>query len=326
MGLANLLDRDAQRCIAARLLLSVAVAWSTAPAAAGQTSDVLPKIRAAPPEQLARCLPFSASPTGEQRKLKVVATISPAGKAVDPRFPPDIEPWLETAARCVLELMQFDPATRDGVPIAAVATIPIVLELAAAPTLVRPRFKRDETGELSDCYSRTARRAGAEGKVHLELTVGSDGRVGKYELPPGIEPWQKATAECVIPRLRFEPATLDGKPFAARLTFPLTFDLEGNDPLTLAKLNASRDEIESATRRCYPAGNQSSATPHYKVTINVRGFPSQVMLVESSGDKALDKSGACILKKLSFQPAKRGERPVMSTLLVPMTVRPPNPQ
>jgi hypothetical protein len=193
----------------------------------------------------------------------------------------------------------------------------------AAEHVVPPRLDRGKLADLSDCYAISARRAGAEGEIRIMLTVGTDGYVSEYELPAGIERWQEVTADCVVPRLRYVPATRDGVPFAATISFSLAFALEGSDPLTLAKLTASEGEIEEALRSCYPPDRKETATSEYRVTVNVRGWPSQVMLVKSSGDKKLDKAGACVLKKVRYEPAKRGERPVMSTLLVPLTVRPP---
>lgn len=195
----------------------------------------------------------------------------------------------------------------------------------AAERVVPPRLDRGKLADLSDCYARSARRAGAEGEIRIKLIVGTDGYVTEYELPAGIERWQEVTADCVVPRLRYVPATRDGVPFAETVDFSLTFALEGSEPLTLARLTASEDEIEGALRSCYPSDQEGSATPEYRVTVNVRGWPSQVMLVKSSGDKKLDKAGACVLKKVRYEPAKRGERAVMSTLLVPLTVRPPRP-
>lgn len=210
------------------------------------------------------------------------------------------------------------------ITVAAVLILPVARAVDPQPSgFVPARFKRDETADLSDCYSLAARRAGAEGEIVIRLVVEPDGRVGQHEFPAGIEPWQKATAECVIPRLRYEPATRDGVPISAKVNFRLNFALQGGEPLTLPKLAATEADLEAATRKCYPAGRQEIATARFKVTVNIRGFPSQVMLVESSGDKKLDAAGACIVKKLHFLPARRGQRPVMSTLLMPMTVRPP---
>lgn len=322
-GSAHWMVRDVVRCIAPMLFLALPAAWSAEPAA--NSVIVRPKLRPAPPE-LGRCFPNTAPRAGAQEKVLVVATVSPDGKAGNLQFPPDIEPWQEATARCVMQLLEFDPGTRDGVPVAADISMPLDLRLQAAPKVVPPRLMHSDPSEFSDCYSRAARRAGAEGQILFEVMVEPDGSVSRYELQPGVESWQKVTADCLIPRLRFEPATRDGVPFAAKAVLPLTFSLEGSVPLTLARVVASKDELEAARRNCYPSDSQGSATPHYKVTVNVRGWPSQVMLVESSGDKKLDKAGACIIKKLRFDPAKRGEQPVMSTLLLPMTVQPPSRQ
>lgn len=188
--------------------------------------------------------------------------------------------------------------------------------------IVPPRLMNSNSQEFSGCYAQSARRVGAEGRVEMKVTVGIDGRVSQHELPHGIEPWQKVTAECIVEKLRYEPAKRDGVPFPATVPFSLSFSIVGNDPLTLAKLTASDDELAAAIRSCYPTDGQGTATPEYRVTVNVRGWPSQVVLVKSTGDKKLDKAGACAIKKLRFDPARRGDRPVMSTLLVPIELAP----
>lgn len=195
----------------------------------------------------------------------------------------------------------------------------------AAESVVPPRLDRAKVADLSDCYAISARMAGAEGEVRIKLTVGTDGYVTEYELPAGIERWQEVTADCIVPRLRYVPATRDGVPFEATVSFLLNLAIEGSDPLTLPRLAASEADMEQAFRSCYPTDRHETAIPEYRVTVNVRGWPSQVMLVKSSGDKTLDKAGACVLKKVRYEPARRGQRPVMATLLVPLTVRPPKP-
>ncbi len=212
-----------------------------------------------------------------------------------------------------------------GITACLMMSSPAACPAETAPDgVIPPRLMNASSEEFSGCYSQAARRAGVEGRVEMKITVGTDGRVSQHELPHGVEPWQKATAGCIVEKLRYEPAKRDGVPIPARVSFSLSLSIDGSDPLTLAKLAASEDELAAAIRSCYPAGGQEKATPEYRVTVNVRGWPSQVMLVKSTGDKKLDKAGACALKKLRFDPARRGDRPVMSTLLVPIELAPPS--
>lgn len=285
---------------------------------------VLPKFGPIPTGPLASCLPPGHTRSDLPDEVQVDITISAEGKAKDLRFPAGVAPWQQATVACILNQIGFEPAIRDGVPIASEVTAPLVFRSSDNPIVTPASLDRVESEAFSDCYSQAARRAGAEGEVKLELVVGPDGRVSHHELQPGIEPWQRSTAECIIPRLRFKPATRDDVPVSSKVEFPLTFSLVGSGPLTLAKLAASEAEVSDAVRRCYPTGRSDVVTPHYRVTVNVRGWPSQVVLVKTAGDKEFDKAGACAIKLLRFEPAKRGEQPVMSTLLVPLQLKPPD--
>lgn len=325
MGALRPIMYGCRRFIAASLFASLQAVSAAETNASASAPDMRPKLEPLSAAQVEQCVPSDTRPSARQETLLVAVTVSPDGKADNLRFPANVEPWQEASARCIMGLLEFSPAMHDGVPVAADVSVPIDFRLPSAPRIVPPRMHHEKPEVFTDCYARSARRAGAEGRVEVELTVGPDGRVRDYQLPAGIERWQEVTARCVIERLSFEPATRDGVPFAAKLRFPLNFSIEGFDPLTLARLAASDDELDAAVRSCYPGDRQEIASPKYRVTVNVRGWPSQVMLVESSGDKKLDAAGACVLKKVRYEPARRGERPVMSTLLVPVTLRPSRP-
>lgn len=284
---------------------------------------VLPKFGPIPSGPLSGCLPPGRTRADLPDELQVIVAVSADGKAGNLKFPAGIESWQQVTVACILSQVGFNPALRDGVPVESEVAAPLIFRSAENPIIVPASLERHEPGAYSDCYSHAARRAGAEGEVEIELVVGTDGRVSHHELPPGIEPWQRSTAECLIPRLKFSPATRDDVPFSSKVAFPLTFSLVGSAPLTLAKLAASEAELSDAIRRCYPADRSEIGTPHYRVTVNVRGWPSQVVLVKSAGDKELDKAGACAIKLLRFEPAKRGDQSVMSTLLLPFELQPP---
>jgi outer membrane biosynthesis protein TonB len=319
------------RCVPAAVVIGLALSTHVAEAespTAAKTPDRPVGMQRVPASQFEGCLPPELPAYPAKASVMVTATIAPDGKAGNLRFPEVTEPWLRSAAECVMQEVEFTAATRDGSQVAADVIVPIDFQRdpAAAPitsSVTPPRMKPGDTKQLSACYARSARRAGAEGVVDVTLTVGIDGSVSDYELPAGIERWQEVTARCIVEQLTFEPAKRNGIPFVAKTKFPLSFSIEGNDPLTLAKPAASDADMAAALRSCYPPGGQASASPEYRVTVNVRGWPSQVLLVKSSGDKALDSAGACVLRKLRYEPARRGERPVMSTVLLPVALQPP---
>jgi TonB family protein len=190
-----------------------------------------------------------------------------------------------------------------------------------------PRILPGNQAAINNCYSRSGKRRGGEGRTVVEATIAPDGSVGDVQLAPGILPWQEQTARCVIGQMRFEPGRHDGEPVAARIQFPIVFSLQdvaGSTSLvTDPKLRSTHEEIEDAYRACYPADMVSIARPQYSVTIDTKGRVTASKLVESSGDDALDRAGTCMFERIRFDPATRDDRPVSATLTLPMLVRPP---
>lgn len=169
----------------------------------------------------------------------------------------------------------------------------------------------------------TSGSSGSEGRVLVHATIGPDGKVGQYRLSPGVESWQVETAKCVMELMRFEPATKNGSPVSAEAKIPLNLSLIGSEELTMPKLASSELEVEDAYRACYPADELAIAEPRYRVTLSKLGKVTKVELVESAGLDSLDQAGICMLKRLSFQAARRGREPVQSTAIMPILLRPP---
>lgn len=189
-----------------------------------------------------------------------------------------------------------------------------------------PRFQaRTSTQEsqVSRCYSRFARSTGQMGRVVARVTIEPDGRPSEVSFPPGIEDWQEQTARCVVQVLSYEPATKDGVPIAAEVDMPFVFTMEGSEKISHLKVSSTDEEMELALRDCYPADAIAIAKPTFRVTVSPRGKAVDVELVESSGDVSLDRAGACLLKAIAFQPTTQGKRPISSTAIIPVTVRPP---
>jgi TonB family protein len=63
------------------------------------------------------------------------------------------------------------------------------------------------------------RHAGLDGRVELEVLVEEDGRVGTIRVVRGVSPdIDEVVAEAARRQLAYLPATLRGKPIAARTT------------------------------------------------------------------------------------------------------------
>jgi len=190
------------------------------------------------------------------------------------------------------------------------------------PPKMAPLSQAQEA-QVSECYSRFARKTGQMGRVIVRVIIAPDGSVSEAGFPPGVAAWQEQTARCVLEVVPFTPGTRDGTPVTAQVNIPIMFSLEESQGVTFVKVKSTDEEMEAALRDCYPADTISIATPKFRVAVSPRGRAVDVELVESSGDDSLDRAGACVLKALNFDPTKQGSQPVSSSAIIPVTVRPP---
>lgn len=292
-------------------------------AASVAAEDGPAKMQPTSAEELGQCYAPSARRAGSEGQIEILATIEPDGSISEAKVKPGSEPWQDEAARCVIKLLRFDAAVKNGVATRSQVVIPINFNLFDVPVEVPPRVQAWSSKEVGKCYAQSARWAGQEGRLLVTATIEADGSLSAYELPPGVEPWQAETAKCVLGVLKFSPGTLDGVPVAARAIVPISFSLMGGPRVEFQKLLSTQAEFEEANRTCYPPGMSVEATPQYRVTVSRLGNATRIEVVESTGDERLDKAGICLLRLLKFQPAMRGREKVVSTLVFPVLLSPP---
>ena len=68
---------------------------------------------------------------------------------------------------------------------------------------------------------------------------------------------------------------------------------------------------------------RATATPKYRAKISRLGKAIRVDVLESSGDKKLDEAGICLLERLKFHPAMRGNEKVVTTSVFQIPLSPP---
>ncbi|MFS8066876.1 MAG: TonB family protein, partial [Byssovorax sp.] len=105
---------------------------------------------------------------------------------------------------------------------AALAGAAAAAPAVTAPAVVPPRL---------DPAPVMAYPKGAEGDadVTLVLTIAKDGQVRSAEVETGAEPFASAAKEAAA-SWRFEPATREGRPVAAKIRFAVTFHGEKTTP------------------------------------------------------------------------------------------------
>jgi TonB family protein len=197
-----------------------------------------------------------------------------------------------------------------------------------AAKVVLPTVRSGAPEEVGKCYDPAARRAGAEGRLEIVVTVQADGSVGAIEFPPGAEAWQQTTARCLVGLATFTPGMRDGVPVAARVRVPVNFTLDDDGPqrqheLSYPKLVSSPDDIEDSYRACYPPDEVTLAQPKYRVTVTEHGRATDIELVESSGLDVMDAAGRCMLERFRFEPMRRDQAAMRATFVLPVILRPP---
>jgi TonB family protein len=255
----------------------------------------------------------------------VAVSVAADGRVTAAASAPGTREPLASAAQCVAVTMKFDPALQDGAPVAGRVAVDI-----GFPT--PPQLRQDLARAIEYCQPAIQplvklNNSAYEGTLDLLVKVAPDGKVTDAVVPEGTLPWMAAAADCLKERLDFYPARLDLKPVESWAMVPVHFNLtrgaHEHVRLDAPTLRSSDAQILEAYRGCYPAGRTDEAKVNYRITVNAGGRVKKAELVASSGDRALDEAGLCILKRLFFTPTRRSGVNVESTVGWPILVRPP---
>jgi TonB family protein len=257
-------------------------------------------------------------------EVKVTIMVDAQGRVTGASSPAGTEERLAAAAQCVAVSMHYEPATLDGEPVSGKVSLAIGFPNP-------PELREDPRKAIEFCQpaiDRLPTLVGAyEGNLDLLVRVGKDGHVVETVLPDGILPWMEQAAHCVSERLEFFPARLRLVAVESWAVVPVDFNLT-TDPHERSRLEpptvrSGEEQILDAYRKCYPPGHEDQQRINYRVTIDDGGRVRKAEVVRSSGDEALDQAGICILRRLTFVPARRNGQSVEATVSWPILVRPP---
>jgi len=221
-----------------------------------------------------------------------------------------------------MQLRSMFPATLA----AGLLAIPAPAIIADEPVSQPPNGKRGAPAKA--CYPDHARRQNLEGSVTVMVIHSASGELTDVQIPPGTPEWLAGAARCVVAQLPFKPERINGVPVETRIAVPVNFgltDTREKKPARLESpvLRSTPAELEAASRQCFPPGLEGGAVISYRIEIEVDGRVGQTKVIESSGDRRLDKAGACIVKKLRFSPALRGGKAVKTTTIWKLLVKRP---
>jgi TonB family protein len=304
---------------------TVAVALGLSACAAWAGENRPPRALGSPGEATDACYRLhsrSGEVTGE---AEVIVSVAADGSVTGAASAPGVPEPLAAAAQCVAVTMKFEPALADGAPVAGKAAVSV-----GFPT--PPQLRQDLGRAVEYCQPAIQplvkiNNSAYEGRLDLLVRVGTDGKVIETVLPEGVLPWMKAAADCLAERLDFFPARLELKAVESWAMVPVDFQLTRNEHehvrLDAPTLRSGSAQILEAYRDCYPAGRSDEAKVGYRITVTEGGRVRKAEVTSSSGDAELDAAGICVLRKLSFVPARRNGVNVESTVGWPILVRPP---
>jgi TonB family protein len=235
-------------------------------------------------------------------------------------IPDETEAPLAQLARCTAIKLRFEPMD-DG---AGSRREPVRLTLDFP---IPPVIKSYDISYSERCSRRTLDYYNAVARFVIEITVAEDGSVMGHRLPPDAEPWMAKVAKCVVDALEFTPARARGKPVQATAMMPIITGgdniVRGLKDIARPKPMSSDADILAAYRNCYPEGQTGEQTIGYRITVSTQGDVLKAELLQSSGNALFDEAGACILKRLKFEPASLNGIPLQATVGWPILVRPP---
>ncbi len=159
-------------------------------------------------------------------RVDLLVKVGKDGRVVETVLPDGVLPWMEKAAECLEERLDFFPARLDLAAVESWTLVPVDFNLSRNPhervRLDAPTVRSSDEQILEayrDCYP--AGRSD-EVKVNYRITVTDGGRVRKAEVvnSSGDDALDEAGL-CILRRLVFVPARRNGANVEATLNWPI---------------------------------------------------------------------------------------------------------
>jgi TonB family protein len=170
--------------------------------------------------------PLSAASSAFEGELDLVVRVGTDGRVAETRLPDGVLPWMQEAARCLADRLEFFPARLHLKPVESWTTVPIDFNLTRNPherVRLDPPTMRSEAGEILGAY-RKCYPAGRndEVKINYRIIVTDGGRVRKAEVVRSSGDLALDEAGlCILRELVFVPARRNGVNVEATLTWPI---------------------------------------------------------------------------------------------------------
>ena len=184
--------------------------------------------------------PEKSLQSGAQGRVTLQFTITETGKVADVKVLRGVNEELDNeAVRVVSQSPQWTPGKdANGEVVSVSYTFPVIFKLPAADAEhyqevdVKPTFNGGDANEFAKWvssemkYPEECAKAGISGRVMVEFTIGTDGKVGNIKVLRGAHEKLDAEAVRVIGLSPdWIPGMKDGKNVPVKFTFPFVFKI-----------------------------------------------------------------------------------------------------
>jgi TonB family protein len=158
--------------------------------------------------------------------LDLLVKVGTDGKVVETVLPEGVLPWMEDAARCLKDRLEFFPARLKLEPVESWAMVPVDFNLTRNEheevRLEAPTLRSDE-GQILEAY-RGCYPAGRseQARINYRVTVTDGGRVRKAEIvATSGDAELDEVGVCILRKLIFVPARRNGVNVEATVAWPI---------------------------------------------------------------------------------------------------------
>ncbi len=158
--------------------------------------------------------------------LDLLVKVGKDGRVSETVLPEGVLPWMEEAARCLKDRLDFFPARLKLVAVESWTMVPIDFNLTRSPhervRLDAPTLRSDAEQILSAYRACYPAGRSDEVKVNYRITVTDGGRVRKAEVvsSSGDDEFDQAGV-CILRKLVFVPARRNGVDVESTLNWPI---------------------------------------------------------------------------------------------------------
>lgn len=204
----------------------------------------------------------------------------------------------------------------------------------------RPQVVQSEDGSSNVlAYPDSAREAGIEGTVYLQIVVEPDGRPTNVTVLKGVHALLDKEARRFAQTMNFTPGRKNGEIVRTRMTIPIRFKLEEEKVAANPTETTSADDLPrgpvdqppriiGGLRSLQKVVNYPEEAVEMKIQgrvfvrciVSEKGEPTDITVIEPV-HPLLDEEAVRAMRKLRFEPAMMDGKPVAISMTLPVTFR-----